>query len=260
MMIPSLIPEYSQNTDTLGSVLVSVVIPARDEEESIGMVLDDLSTTLSHIKGGSEVIVVDDYSSDQTAAVARSRGITVISNYGRGGKGSALRKGFAHANGAYIFMMDSDYSHRPEDLPKLLSQLDDGAGLVIASRVFGGSDEYTHVRALGNILLSGLISLLIGIDLRDALNGFKGFRRELLGGYNINSRQFEIEIELIGLAVRKGYRVEELASHERARYGGSEKSFVVRHGLRFLWRILLEAFRFHVVRLWRWFSISRRSV
>jgi len=124
-----------------------------------------------------------------------------------------------------------------------LDALGDGVGLVIGSRVVGGSEEYHHVRALGNVFLSATLGLCTGRYLSDALNGYKVFRRDVFADFPYNSRAFEIEIEIIANALRKGYKVVEVSSHERARAGGEVKSRVVRHGTRFLGRILYEGVR-----------------
>lgn len=79
--------------------------------------------------------------------------------------------------------------------------------------------------------------------LSDALNGFKAFRRDVFTDFEYTSRAFEIEIEIIANTLRNGYRVVEVSSHERARAGGEMKSSVVRHGTRFLLRILWEGFK-----------------
>ena len=224
---------------------VSVVIPAQNEAATIGLVLDDLHATLATIPGYSfEVLVVDDHSTDRTAEMAQARGARVVPNEGRRGKGMALRLGFASSDGEIIAMMDADYSHRAEELPRFLEALHDASvGLVIGSRVVGGSEEYTHLRALGNVFLSATLGLCTGRYLSDALNGFKVFRREIFSGFKYTSPAFEIEIEIIANTLRAGYRVVEITSHERARAGGEAKSRVVRHGTRFLLRILWEGLR-----------------
>jgi len=170
-------------------------------------------------------------------------GARVVQNTRKSGKGMALRAGFEAAGGDLLLMMDADYSHRPEDIPEFLGALRDGVGLVIGSRVFGGSEEYNHVRALGNVFLSATLGLCTGRYLSDALNGFKLFRRDVFTDFKYTSPAFEIEIEIIGNALRKGYKIIEVISHERARAGGEMKSRVVRHGTRFLLRILWEGFR-----------------
>ncbi len=223
---------------------VSVVIPAKNEEMNLGRVLDDLNKTIARIPMCSfEVIVVDDKSNDHSGDVARERGARVVRNSGASGKGRALRLGFENSTGDIILMMDADYSHRAEDIPKFLEALQDDAGLVIGSRVYGGSDEYTPVRALGNIFLTYALGLFMGRYLSDALNGFKMFRRDIFDDFNYTSKHFEIEIELIANTLRKGYRVVEISSHERARAGGEAKSRVIRHGTRFFWRVFTESLR-----------------
>jgi glycosyltransferase involved in cell wall biosynthesis len=223
---------------------ISVIIPAKDEEETLPNVLQDLYATIPAIKHYDfEVICVDDHSTDATAAIARSFGARVVPNTGKPGKGMALRTGFQAANGEIFAMMDADYSHRPEDLPLFLDALKDGIGLVIGSRVVGGSEEYTHVRALGNVFLSTTLGLCTGRYLSDALNGYKVFRREVFTDFKYTSRTFEIEIEIIANTLRHGYRVVEVSSHERSRAGGMAKSRVIRHGTRFLARILFEGLR-----------------
>lgn len=223
---------------------LSIIIPARNEEATIGMVLEDLTSVIFRLRAYDvEVICVDDHSTDRTAEIARSFGARVISNTQARGKGMALRTGFAEATGDIVAMMDADYSHRAEDLPVFLDALKDQVGLVIGSRVVGGSEEYTHVRALGNVFLSTTLGLCTGRYLSDALNGYKVFRRDIYTDFEYTSRAFEIEIEIIANTLRKGYRVVEVSSHERARAGGKAKSYVVRHGTRFLLRILWEAIR-----------------
>jgi glycosyltransferase involved in cell wall biosynthesis len=223
---------------------LSVVIPARNEEATLPYVLRDLDQTIALLHGYDfEVLVVDDHSTDRTARIASSFGATVITNTAKSGKGMSLRAGFDAASGEILAMMDADYSHLAEDLPLFLAALKDEVGLVIGSRVFGGSAEYTHVRALGNVFLSASLGLCTGRYLSDALNGYKVFRRDVYTDFTYTSRMFEIEIEIIANALRKGYRVVEVSSHERARAGGQAKSRVVRHGTRFLGRILWEGFK-----------------
>lgn len=223
---------------------ISIIIPANNEEETLGRVLDDLNQTIAQMPNYQfEVICVDDHSTDATANIARSYGARVVENKDKPGKGMALRAGFAAATGEILVMLDADYSHRAEELPRMLRGLAEGVGLVIGSRVVGGSEEYTHIRALGNVFLSATLGLCTKRYLSDALNGFKVFRRDVFTDFRYTSKAFEIEIEIIANALRKGYRIVEVSSSERARAGGEMKSRVVRHGTRFLLRILWEGLR-----------------
>jgi glycosyltransferase involved in cell wall biosynthesis len=223
---------------------LSIVIPAKNEEMNIGRVLADLNSTIATMSSWQvETIVVDDNSTDRTAEVASSNGARVVRNEGRSGKGCALRKGFENASGDVFLMMDADYSHRAEEIPVMLEAMKDHVGLVIGSRVYGGSEEYTPIRALGNVFLTYAVGLFLKRYLSDALNGFKAFRREVFTDFRYTSTAFEIEIELIANTLRKGYQVIEVISHERARAGGEAKSRVIRHGTRFFWRVFTEWLR-----------------
>lgn len=223
---------------------VSIVIPIRDEEATIGPLLDDLQAVTAGLpQYDFEVVVVDDGSSDRGPAIARAKHAIVLRNEGPHGKGAALRRGFEVATGDCLVMMDGDYSHRAEDLGALLDALQPGVSLVVGSRIYGGSEEYTAVRALGNVALTYLFGMLHGRYLSDALNGFKAFRRHVFSDFEYVSNGFDIEIELVCNALRSGGRVVEVPSHERARAGGQSKSRVVRHGTMFLWREIAEWFR-----------------
>ncbi len=107
----------------------------------------------------------------------------------------------------------------------------------------GGSEEYTHIRALGNVFLSTSLGLATGRYLSDALNGYKVFRRDIYSDCLYTSKAFEIEIEIIANTLRKGYRVVEVSSHERSRAGGVAKSKVIKHGTMFLMRIIFEGLK-----------------
>ncbi len=232
--------------------LVSIVIPARNEETTIGMVLKDVSQSIAaigkrhHGKYVFEVLVVDDGSTDNTAKVARMFKASIIENKGTHGKGKALVCGFRHCRGTYIIMLDADYSHRGEDIIRFLEKLDKGHGLVVGSRYTGGSDEYTLLRSFGNLVLTTAFVSMFGIRLSDALNGYKGFRREVVEEGRFHTKDFEIEIELIHRALKRGFSVAEFPSHERERAGGKMKSRAWVHGPKFLFEIVKEGLKYRL--------------
>lgn len=229
-------------TDT--HYLVSVVIPAKNEEESLPSTLDELGLMIQAAPYRIEVIVVNDRSKDRTADVAGQYDfVKVVDNKYRSGKGGALRSGFDAAKGAYMAMMDADYSHDAFDLPSLVEEAKRHKGMVVASRLTGGSEEYTMVRAFGNLLLTWFFGFLHGRYLSDVLNGYKVFHRDIYDKFQYISDDFEIEIELVVNALRLKRTVSELPSRERLRLKGKSKLSVVRHGGRFFWRIFTEYFR-----------------
>ena len=223
---------------------VSIVIPARNEEASLASVLDEINLILQSSSYSFEVIVVNDHSTDRTPEIAKQYSfVKLIDNKYKPGKGGALRSGFDLAKGTYIAMMDADFSHDALDLPYLIDEARRHKGLVVASRITGGSEEYTRVRAFGNVFLTWFFGFLHGCYLSDGLNGFKVFHRDVYSEFEYASNEFEIEIELLVNTLRLKRKISELPSRERPRLGGKVKSSVVRHGWRFFWRIFLEYFR-----------------
>jgi len=224
---------------------VSVVIPAQDEADTVGMVLDDVKAVLGAMPVDSEIIVVNDHSHDRTAEVTLSKKVALVSNPYRSGKGNALRAGFKASSGDVIVMMDADCSHDPKDLPAFLDTIQKGAGMVIGSRIYGGSDEYTRIRALGNIFFTALFGCIFGRYLSDVLNGYKAFRRDVVEKFPCTAPGFEIEIELAANALRCGYAITEIPSHEKKRAGGTVKSNVIVHGCTFLFRMIYEGVKYY---------------
>jgi len=223
---------------------ISVIIPARDEEQTIGLVVADCQRVMHDMGVAHEIIVVDDGSSDGTTAVVQSLDCTLLRTPGpEHGKGVALRTGFAAARFDTFLMLDADYSHRAEDIPLLWEEFRKGYGLVVGDRLIGGSDEYTFSRCYGNLFLTTVFSTLFGVQLNDSLNGFKIFDRRVFDSFHYTAVDFSIEIELLANTKRLGLSIGQIRSHERARQGGKAKSFAFRHGFSFLFRILHERWR-----------------
>jgi glycosyltransferase involved in cell wall biosynthesis len=218
--------------------LVSVVIPARNEEDSIGRVLDEVFTEIEMLRNYAfEVIVIDNNSTDKTYEIGVSKGAKVLRE-SLPGKGMALAKGFEAAAGDIIIMMDADYSHPAREFSRFLEKIAEGYGLVIGSRQLGKSDEYTPTRKFGNLFLTKCFRILFGYYLTDALNGYKAFRKDVVKKHKCSSKDFEIEIELIYYALKEKMTVGEVESHERERFGGEMKSRALVHGPKFLAAIL----------------------
>lgn len=216
---------------------VSIVIPAKNEEQNLKILLKQLRKLY---KNKYEIIVVNDNSTDKTENVARKFGVTVVNNKRSRGKGLALRRGFEKSKADVTIMMDADLSHKPEDLPLLLKPFKDkNVGLVIASRSLGGSEEYTFLRAIGNILISNTCNLFIGTNVFDAINGYKAMRKPVIKDLKCNG--FEIEIELVSRAKKLGMGIVEVPSQERARADGDSNLKVIKDGYKFFRQIVSES-------------------
>ena len=152
---------------------VTVIIPAFNEADSIGPVLESLRATAPW----QEIIVVDDGSSDETAARARAAGARVIAHPYNKGNGAAVKTGIRQTTGAFVLIIDADGQHSPADAARLVSHLGD-YDLVVGARSSGS--QATASRRLGNALLNGIASYLTEQRIPDLTSGFRAARRECL--------------------------------------------------------------------------------
>ena len=230
---------------------ISVVIPARNEQDTIVPVLQALNGAITQDGGKHtfEIIVVVDDPKDLTIPVATAQGARCLINDKGRGKGNALYHGFHNATVDAIVIIDSDGSHNGEDLLLFVTALDQGFGMVIGSRVLGGSSDHNVIRLFANALFTVMVSILFGVSLMDTLDGYKGFVKDVVTGYRPRAAGFDIEIELVARAIRKGYRIVEIPTHENKRAGGKMKSHAIRDGYHLLFACLREGISYRFCRL-----------
>lgn len=202
---------------------VTAVIPARNEERNIAEIIEKTRPFCD------EIIVVDGHSIDRTASIAASfgDGVRVVKD-NKKGKGDAVRVGAFAARYETVVFLDADGSHDPKDIPSMVAPIQRGeADLVVGSRGKGGSDElHGDVEKLFRMIGSDII--LIGInsrwkqDLTDSQNGFRAIRTEVIRSLDLKEDITTIEQEMTMKALKKGFRVSEVPSHEYSRkYGES---------------------------------------
>lgn len=201
--------------------IVAAVIPALDEEQAIGAVIDGLERGLVR-----DVIVGDNGSRDRTAVVARAHGATVVSVPERG-YGAACAGALAHLRGDVdvVVFVDADGSDDPADLPALLRPiLADEADLVIGSRVLGRAEKgaLSPQQRAGNALATWLVRLIFGHRYTD-LGPFRAVRRPLLERIDMRDRRFGWTVEMQVRALRLGARVAEVPVNYRRRAAGRSK-------------------------------------
>ena len=218
------------------SARATVVIPAKDEEGIVGSIVD---ACRPH---ADEILVVDGHSRDRTRDIAVEHGARVIVDNGRG-KGDALRMAIAATTTEIVVFIDADGSHEPADIPKLIEPIRAGqADLVIASRGKGGSDELHGtldqlIRYIGSQLIMLAINYRWNVRLTDSQNGFRAIRTDVARSLGLTSNATTIEQEMLMKALKRGYRVAEIASHEYERRWGISKVSVWR-----LWAVYLWSF------------------
>lgn len=216
---------------------ISVIIPAFNEERAIGRVIDEIPNTVS------EVIVVDNGSTDATAAIAQLRGAVVVHEPTRGYGQSCLRGLSVLSDTDIVVFLDGDYSDFPEEMPALYEPIVSGAAdLVVGSRVLGQREKGALLpqARFGNWLSTRLIRWLFGVSFTD-LGPFRAIDHKALKRLEMCDRDFGWTVEMQVKAARLEMRCTEVPVRYRKRIGISKISGTlsgsVRAGHKILWTI-----------------------
>ena len=210
-----------------------LVLPTYNEAENIEPIVNAVRAQL---RPGDRILVVDDNSPDGTGQIAdrlagEVEGLEVLHRPGKAGLGRAYLAGFAHALGRgaeLVLEMDSDFSHDPADLPRLIAAAEEGADLVLGSRyVDGGSvTDWGLVRKAVSRGGSWYARRILGVPIRDLTGGFKRFRRgvlETLDLEHVRADGYVFQIELTYCALKEGFKVVEIPIVFRDRRVGESK-------------------------------------
>lgn len=221
--------------------LVTIVVPAKDEEAAIGRTLRALPKGTLRAAGFSvEVVVLDGSSGDATRRIAKRHGARIIGDAGRG-KGRAFRGARPRLRGEFIVMLDADGSYATDAIPRLLDTLRRGDADIVMGRRTLRPGSMTGLHRVGNALLSAEASLLYARRCHDLCTGLWGFRAGALQAMPLRSKGFELEAELFATASRLGLRIEEVPVDYLPR-GGQAKLSAGRDGLRIGWCLLATRF------------------
>jgi dolichol-phosphate mannosyltransferase len=218
-------------------VSVTVVIPAKNEARTVAELIARARPY------ADEIIVMDGHSTDDTRRVAAERGARVELD-GGSGKGEAIRRGIDLAAGEIIVLIDSDGSHDPDDIPRLVEPVRAGrADLVVGCRLMGGSDELhgtpdTYVRFVGSMMITLAINYRWNVRLGDVENGFRAIRRTVARAIGLRANVSTIEQEMVMKCLKGGYRVTNVAAHEYARRFGRSHIRLWRMWPAFVWSLL----------------------
>lgn len=226
---------------TIGSV--SVVLPCLDEAESVGRCVVAALEGLAAAGVDGEVVVVDNGSSDGSPQLAADAGARIVHETRRG-YGSALRAGFAAANGDVVIMADADLTYDFAKIPELLAPIEAGeADLVLGSRLGSATREtmpFLH-RFVGTPAITFLTARACGRRVvKDSQSGYRAFRRDAVQALELQSTGMELATEMLIRAARGGLRITEVETGYGPRVGESKLS-TFRDGWRHLQLILLMA-------------------
>lgn len=215
-------------------MLVSIIIPLYNEVQTIGTVIERVQAIMKSTGINYEIIVIDDHSYDNSLMVAKLYPVRLYSLVIHGGKGMGLRAGFAKARGDIVVTIDSDGSHRPEELPRLLYPiLNNAADLVIGSRYLSKrSVDAKELNMFGVKLFNLIIQMFTGVHVTDSQSGYRAMKRDVLAIQHLKSCGYEIETEMLVKTAKSRFRVFEVPISFRQRTYGSSGVVYLHDGFR----------------------------
>lgn len=218
---------------------VSVVIAAHDEAPTIGVVVRGARAALGD---RCEIIVVDDGSTDGTAAAAEDAGAEVIRFERNRGKGAAMRAGIARSRGDWLVFLDADGQDDPAEIPRLLARATGDVAMVNGSRFIGvlRPGAISSLNLAGNLAMTAFFDLLFLRPITDTQAGFRAVRGDVARGLELRGTEYEFETEVLAKVLRGGHRVVEVPVTRDRRQAGRTGFRRIRNGLRIAGTILRE--------------------
>jgi glycosyltransferase involved in cell wall biosynthesis len=222
---------------------VSIIMPALNEEKTVGKLISEASYLMVSNGLPFEVIVVDDCSSDGTHDEALRCGAVVLRNDQNSGKGYCLRRALEKARGDLIVMMDSDGEHLPTDIIRLLRHSFEGLDVVSGSRFLNGSTNFTsRIHFVGNQIFNFVILILTGKRVTDSQTGFRVLKRKVIDSLCLESDGFEIESEITVKSLMNGFSFKEVPINTKRREYGISRVKMLSDGRKILKTIVRSIF------------------
>ena len=234
---------------------VRIIIPALNEEESIGEVIEGFKKA-----GYSNILVVDGKSTDRTREVAKEKGAEVIVQSGHG-KGQAVIEAFQLVEDDVVVLIDADGTYLASEVDRLLEPIKRGiADHVVGNRLINfEKGAFTKLNLLGNKIINFLFRLLYGVDLHDILSGYRALTKDVYKSVNLEKMGFELETELTVESIANGFKIVEVPISYRKR-AGKTKLKPVSDGYRIIATIYSLLGRYSPGRYFYMFGISLLSL
>ena len=215
--------------------LISIIIPVFNESESIGYLLDEVLNVMCSNKLNFEIVVVNDGSQDSTSNVldeltTKIQELSVISLRTNYGQTAAMAAGFDNSNGEVVITLDGDLQNDPNDIPKLISHINEGYDLICGWR-YDRKDKLIN-RRIPSKIANKLIANVTGLKLHDYGCSLKAFKKEILDDIKLYG---ELHRFLPVLAKIEGAKIKEIKVNHRSRKYGSSK-----YGIDRTFRVLMD--------------------
>jgi len=225
---------------------LSVVIPARDEEDCIESTVKGLAIALAQAGISYEIIVVDDGSTDATVSKIQQlrlddSGVRLVQNRGRHGFGMAIRKGLEKFSGDCVAIFMADASDSPEDLIRYYRIIEEGYDCAFGSRFIKGGRtiDYPKRKLLLNRMANAFVKRLFGLPYNDVTNAFKCYRREVIEHMQpLISPHFNLTVEMPLKAIIRGFSYKVMPITWTNRQSGVSKLKIKEMGSRYLFIVL----------------------
>jgi glycosyltransferase involved in cell wall biosynthesis len=216
---------------------VSIVIPAYNEEEAIGSVIDQITSVMEKADIIREIIVVDDGSTDRTAQIVQERAVQLVRHPFNRGYGAALKTGMRKAKHDAIAIIDADGTYPVEDLPKLMSGIGEW-DMVVGARV-GGEAKIPPLRKLAKWFLTQLANYLVGTPIPDLNSGLRVFKKDIaMRFYHVLPSGFSFTATITLALLSNDYLVQYLPIRYYKKRRGKSKIRPIRDTLGFLQLII----------------------
>lgn len=205
--------------------MISAVVPAYNEEESLRELYPLLSSSLAKLDKDYEIVFVDDGSTDSTLEIlkrfaSKDNHVRIFSFRKHRGKADALMIGFRMAKGDYIFTLDADLEDKPSEMPKLYKKIHEGYDAVVGWRK---NRKHSFGRIISSKFSNSIISLLWGFKLHDHNCGLKVFTKDAVRSLDLYGGLYRFMLLLVYL---KGFKVTEVeVVHQNRKYGKSKYGF-----------------------------------
>jgi len=226
---------------------LSVVVPVYNERSTIVEIVRRMRAVALPGNLELEIVIVDDASSDGTREVLSQLSdstVRVVRRAENGGKGCAVRDGFAQATGDLVLIQDADLEYDPEDWPRLLNPLLRGKALVVyGSRFTGERRNMLFLHWIGNRFLSLVTNALYNTTLSDMETCYKLIDRRVLDAITLRAERFDIEPEITARILRLGVRIYEVPISYAGREFEEGKKITWRDGFAALWTLVRCRFR-----------------